>query len=137
MDTTQGVPVQHEKPGYVYRPEGLMAEGWGKAGRRTEVAAFIRAGNLRDRHWMDNDKGRDALEYIWSLDDATVLAARIENSPEHLEVCRRLGGSIYGTPPPAGGEGVNPLWVTDLAARTAYERGLIDERELDRITDEG
>jgi hypothetical protein len=134
---TQGVPVQHEKPGYAYQPEGLMAEDWGKTGCRTEVAAFIRAGNLRDRHWMDNDKGRDALEYIWSLDDATVLAARIENSPGHLEVCRRLGGSIYDTPPPARGEGVNPLWVALRCATAAYERGLIDERELDRIADEG
>lgn len=126
-------PVQHEQPGYEYKPEGLMAEPWGKTGYRTQVAEFIVAGNLKNRAWMDNDKGRDSLEYVWSLDDATVTAAMIENTPEHREVCRRLGGSIYDEPK---GEGVNPLWVTMQCANAAYDRGLIDERELDRIVDE-
>lgn len=128
--------VQHEKPDYEYRPQGLMAEPWGKEGYRTEVAGFIRKGQLQDRRYMDNDASRDAFEYVMSLDDATLLAARIEGSREHLEVCRRLGGSIYDRLAPDQGTGVNPLWVTLRAATAAYERGLIDERELDRIADE-
>ena len=72
---------------------------------------------------MDNDASRDALEYIWRLDDCTVLGARLEGSPEHIEVCRRLGN-------------VNPWWVMLHCARTAYDRDLITETEMDRIVSE-
>lgn len=131
-----GEPVQHEKPDYAYEPKGLMAESWGKTGHRTQVAEFIVAGNLRQRAWMDNDKTRDSWMYIQELDDATLLRAMLGGSSEHAEVCRRLGGSTWdnslGLLP---GEGVNPLWVTARCATEAYDRGLIDEREMDRIVD--
>lgn len=123
--------VHHEAPGYEYRPQGLMAEDWGKTGHRTEPPAFVTEGNLRNRAMMDNDKGRDSLMYIWSLDDETVLKGCREGKKRHREIVRRLGGSIYDEPPGA----VNPSWVTMQCANTAYDRGLIDERELDRIVD--
>lgn len=122
MDDASRV-VHHEKPGYAYRPQGLMAEPWGTTGHRTEVDERIRQGQLQRRSWMDNDSGRDAVEYVWSLDDATTLAGQRYGSPEHGEICRRL-------------EPVNPRWVTAQCAVSAYERGLIDEAELDRIMNE-
>jgi hypothetical protein len=122
MDESDRV-VRHEKPDYAYAPEGLMAEPWGKQGHRTQVAEFLQEAHLRDRRIMDNDSSRDASEYIWSLDDATVLAARIAFSPEHEEICRRLAP-------------VNPYWVTARAGCTAYDRDLIDEHEIDRIMNE-
>jgi len=121
-----GEPVQWERPDYAYIPRGLMAGDWGKTGHRTEVADYVREFRLRMRHMMDNDSSRDSLEYIYSLDDATVLAAAHEDSPEHREVKRRLGGA---------GEYINPLWITGQCATDAYERGLIDEREFDRLAD--
>ena len=123
MSTSEDRVVRHERPDYVYVPAGLMAEPWGKTGHRTEVAQFIQKDHLLHRKWMDNDRARDSLEYVWSLDDETVLAARLYGSPEHLEVCRRLGT-------------VNPYWVTMRAANTAYDRALIDEQELNRIASE-
>lgn len=124
--------VQHERPDYEYRPEGLMAEDWGKTGPRTEPPEFVRQSILQQRHWMDNDGSRDSLMYILSLDDATVLEGRLEGSEAHREICRRLGGSTWDGP---GGK-VNPLWVTARCATEAYDRGLIDEHEMDRIVDE-
>ena len=118
-----GQPVQHERPDYTYTPTGLMAEPWGKTGHRTEVADYVEAGLLRQRKFMDSDSGRDSLMYVWSLDDDTLLGARLYGSPEHAEVVRRLGNP-------------NPYWVTSQAASTAYSRGLIDEDELDRIVRE-
>lgn len=112
--------VRHETPDYNYNPQGLMADGWGSAGYRTQVTEFLEKDHLQQRRWMDNDEGRDALEYIWRLDDQTVLAARVYGSEEHSEVVRRLGD-------------VNPWWVTERCATTAYARGLIDEQGLDRI----
>lgn len=112
--------VRHERPDYIYVPKGLMASQWGKTGYRTEVAQYLTDAHLRDRRMMDNDSSRDALEYIWSLDDATILRVCGENSDDHAEVCRRLSP-------------VNPLWVTLQAATVAYYRDLIDENELDRI----
>jgi hypothetical protein len=128
MTTSEDRIVRHERPGYVYAPAGLMAEPWGKTGHRTEVAAPIQEDHLRQRKWMDNDAGRDSLEYIWSLDDETVLEARFYGSTVHQEVCRRLDDGR--------GHGTNPYWVTMRAASVGYDRGLIDERELDRIADE-
>jgi hypothetical protein len=116
--------VHHEAPDYVYEPHGLLAESWGKTGPRTEVADFIRRAQLQERKLMDDDAARDAFEFVQSLDDATVLAGRIDGSPEHAEICRRL-------------KPVNAAWVTMQCANTAYARGLIDERELDRIAEEG
>lgn len=125
-------PVQHERPDYEYKPAGLMAEPWGTAGPRTEPPEFARKSILQQRQWMDNDESRDALMYVLSLDDATVMEGRLEGSEAHREICRRLGGSIWDGP---DGK-VNPLWVTARCATEAYDRGLIDERELDRIVDE-
>ena len=115
--------VHHEGPDYVYEPTGLMAEDWGKTGHRTEVADRIRASRLQRRRWMDNDKGRDSIEYVWGLDDATVLEAAHEGTPAHAEVCRRLGK-------------VNPWWVTSQCAMDAYERGIMSAEEMDVIVDE-
>jgi hypothetical protein len=84
--------VHHERPGYAYEPQGLMAEGWGRDGHRTEVPGSVRAGQLRMRRLMDDDTGRDAFEYIHSLDDATLLEAARYGSAAHREVCRRLNG---------------------------------------------
>ena len=115
--------VHHEGPGYVYEPTGLMAEDWGKTGHRTEVPAAAQESHLFCRRIMDNDRGRDAMEYVWSLDDKTILGACAAGSPEHREVMRRIGGKT------------NPYWVTSQAGETAYIRGLIGEAEIDRIMD--
>jgi hypothetical protein len=121
-----GQPVQHEQPDYEYKPTGLMAEEWGKAGTRTEPPAFVREDILRQRHYMDNDRSRDALMYVLSLDDATLLAAADDGSEANGEICRRLSQD---------GAWTNPSWVTGACATEAYERGLIDEREFDRLSD--
>ncbi len=93
-------------------------------------------GNLRQRKWMDNDKTRDSWMYIQELDDATILAAMREGTPELAEVCRRLGGSTWDNSLSLlPGEGVNPLWVTARCATEAYDRDLIDASEMDRIVD--
>jgi hypothetical protein len=121
-----GERVQWEREDYAYIPQGLMAGDWGKTGHRTEVAEGVREFRLRMRRMMDNDSSRDSLMYIYSLDDATVLAAADEDSPEHREVARRLGGDESY---------INPSWITGQCATDAYERGLIDEREFDRLAD--
>jgi hypothetical protein len=112
--------VRWETADYVYEPKGLLADPWGKTGPRTEVSEAIRNGRLSFRRTMDNDESRDAAEYVWSLDDATVVAGGSYGSPEHREICRRL-------------EPVNYYWVTSRCAQDAYERGLIGEDELDRL----
>jgi hypothetical protein len=133
MSTSEDRVVRHERPDYLYVPKGLMAEPWGKTGERTEVAEYLEADHLQKRKWMDNDSGRDSLEYVWSLDDETVLEARFDGSTVHHEVCRRLdNGEVYD----GQGHGTNPSWVTMQAENVAYYRGLIDERELDRIAAE-
>jgi hypothetical protein len=121
--------VQHETADYHYAPQGLMAENWGKTGTRTDPPSFVRESVLRARKWMDNDQSRDALMYILSLDDATLRAGMTEGTPEHAEICRRLGGSTWES---ENGK-VDPLWVTAQCATESYDRGLITGEELDRI----
>lgn len=70
--------VRHEQPDYEYRPQGLMAEDWGKAGPRTEPPEFVRRSILQQRRSMDDDESRDALMYVLSLDDAAVLEGRMK-----------------------------------------------------------
>ncbi len=108
---------------YEYIPQGLMAEEWGKTGYRTKVTEFLEQEHLRERSALANDASRDALEYIWSLDDTTVLAARRFGGSSHLEVCKRLGDP-------------NPWWVIACCASVSYDRGLIDEDGLNRIMNE-
>lgn len=117
--------VQWEHPDYTFIPHGLMAEYWGKTGLRTEITDAIRDGRLRFRRMMDNDKARDSIEYIWSLDDETVLAGAHYGSDIGAEIGARL----------ANGEDrwINPSWVSGMCAQDAYERGLIDGNEFDRL----
>jgi hypothetical protein len=120
--------VHHEGPEYAYVPEGLMAEDWGKTGRRTEVPGLVRAGQLKMRRLMDDDSGLDAFEYVHSLDDATLLESARHGSGAHREVCRRLGGGR--------GRAVNGCWVTARCAAEAYDRGIMSAEEMDCITGE-
>ena len=114
--------VRHEQPDYEYRPTGLMAEDWGKTGIRSEVTPGIRESVLRTRRDMDNDRSRDSLEYVWSLDDQTLLAGMDEQNETSREICRRLSYD---------GSWTNPAWVMMMCAEFAYYRGLISETELD------
>lgn len=62
---------------------------------------------------------------IRALDDATVLAvARDRSGTEYQAVLAQMGPDT------------NPQWITDVAAETAYDRGLIDETEFDYLADE-
>lgn len=117
--------VRWEKPGYEFTPTGLMAEDWGKTGHRTELEPFLQENWLTMRRIMDNDSARDSAEYIRSLDDATLLAALETGSSVGAEIARRL----------VNGEDtwINPSWVISHVATLAYERGLIDETQIDRI----
>ena len=44
--------------------------------------------------------------------------------------------AAYVTVVAATGPGTNPLWVTSTAAASAYERGVMEPEEMDRIVDE-
>ena len=112
--------VHDQKSSYKYNPQGLMADEWGKSEYRTRVTDFQEEDHLRERSALTSDASRDALEYIWSLDDITVLAARRFGSSSHLEVCRRLGDP-------------NPWWVVHRCASVSYARDLINEEGFDRI----
>jgi hypothetical protein len=60
---------------------------------------------------------------IRALPDADVLAAaRDRASDSHAAIMTQMGADT------------NVFWVTSVAAVTAYDRGLIDEVELDRLT---
>lgn len=59
---------------------------------------------------------------IRELDDADLLAvARNNQSPQYMATLKKIGPKT------------NRSWVTSTAAITAYERGLIDEVELDQL----
>jgi hypothetical protein len=120
--------VHHERPDYAYAPRGLMAEDWGKTGHRTEVPGFVRAGQLRMRRLIDDDSGRDAFEYIHSLDDGTLLEAAQYGSDAHREACRRLSDGRE--------RAVNGYWVTARCAAEAYDRDIMSAGDMDRIVDE-
>lgn len=76
------------------------------------------------------------MRTLRGLDDAHLLglarvngfaAARGEGDP--------LALAGYVAVVAATGPRTNPTWITAQAAEVAYERELIDERELDQLTD--
>jgi hypothetical protein len=63
------------------------------------------------------------IEHIRALNDDVLLAgARNEGGAEHAAIVEHMS---------ADGTWTNPSWVTGQCAEEAYERGLIDEQELD------
>jgi hypothetical protein len=64
--------------------------------------------------------------HVRQLDDHYLLAAaRNENGPEHAAIVTFVSSD---------GSQVNASWVTGACAEEAYDRGLIDEQELDWTT---
>ena len=73
------------------------------------------------RHF--NVSAQRGVLLIRGLDDLSLLmAARDSASPAFCSIRDRMDA------------GTNPAWITGRCAETAYERGLIDEQELDWIT---
>ncbi len=67
----------------------------------------------------------DGVEYVRALDDEPLLsAARNDAGTAHAAIV------VYMS---RDGSWTNPSWVTAQCAEEAYERGLIDEQELDWI----
>ncbi len=63
------------------------------------------------------------IMYAREMSDGDLLAAaRDSDSEQHQAFMAFLGADT------------NPTWITARCAETAYERGLIDEQELDWIT---
>jgi hypothetical protein len=73
---------------YSYEPRGLLAGSWGKTGPRTRVTRETAESNRFDLYLARTDALRDALCYLRSLDDATLLAGVDRDSPEHAEIRR-------------------------------------------------
>lgn len=73
-----------------------------------------------------NEKTARAVAFIEALDDETILSAA-RSDPWRNE---SLGYQVILD---RMGEDTNRLWITSRAAIVAYDRGLINETELDRI----
>jgi hypothetical protein len=75
----------------------------------------------------DNEATARAVAFINAMEDDDLLAAARDNpwtptSTGYQIILDRVG------------EDTNRLWITSRAATVAYDRGLIDETELDYIT---
>lgn len=79
------------------------------------------AGEMRSQGYTEGAIA--GIVHIRELDDARLLtAAREEASLEHAAIVAHMS---------TDGTWTNPAWVTSQCAEKAYERGLIDEQELD------
>lgn len=87
----------------------------------TAIPTWLQEQNERQLAWCDNDAARDAHRKIWALDDELLLKAARGKKSAVSTVTDLLGSA-------------NPEWIKSTCASSAYDRGLIDEQELDWIT---
>lgn len=86
--------------------------------RRTPSLATYRDDEFR----YHSDSARDGILHIRSLSDRLLIEGMTEGSPSHQDIVSFVGPDT------------NPSWVTAQCAEQAYDRGLIDEQELDWAT---